>query len=184
MRIPYARNSQHQHNKCKCLRNAHHLSTKRLDAATRRYAPLILLLLLAPYLAVQFALAATLTGLLNAWQPIHGISSTRCLQDESTRVCGPRTENSYVPHGSVRKAAQCHVMTPNTFVLDMEPLLMEPRNMLELRRLKPLTLYKVEAWTHELNHFRLSKHFTRIPDGLHFGFKIDFPPVTHVQTLT
>lgn len=155
---------------------------KRLRAATKRYTPLVPLLLLAPYLAVQFALATTLIGLSNAWRPTHGLSSTRCLQNESTRVCGPRIKNSYVPHGGMRKAAQCHVTTPNIFVLDVEPLLMKPRNMLEFRRLKLLTLYKVEAWTHKLNHLRLSKYFARISDGLLFGLKIDFPLVD-IQTL-
>jgi len=59
---------------------------------------------------------------------------------------------------------------------------MEPRSALEHRKLNPLTPYKKEAWTRELNRFGLIGRFAKIPEGFRNGFKIDFPPITTVQT--
>jgi hypothetical protein len=123
-----------------------------LGAATRRYAPLVLLLHLAPYLAAQCASDATHTGPLSAQLPKCGTSSMRLLQNGSAKVYGPKTESNSVLHCSAKKAAQYLDMTLSTSVLGVVLLHTELRNALEHRKQNPLTPYKVDAWTHELRN--------------------------------
>ena len=56
----------------------------------------------------------------------------------------------YVLIGNVSKAAPIPGMTANTFAPDVDPQLMELRNVLKCRKLRALTPYHPEVWEHYL----------------------------------
>jgi hypothetical protein len=87
-----------------------------------------------------------------------------------------------VLRGNEKKVAQPPSMMPNTSVQDVEQPLMEPRSVLELRKQVLLMPHKAEVWARELRCAGVIEHFMKIPDGLCLGVKIDFPPISTVQT--
>lgn len=68
-----------------------------------------------------------------------------------------------------------------TYVRDAEQPPTALKDALELRKLRPLTPYKVDAWKRELRRAGLLDRFAKIPEGLLLGFKIDFPSIRTVQ---
>ena len=59
---------------------------------------------------------------------------------------------------------------------------MEPRNVLELRKLQALTPYKPQAWDHYLSVANLTKKYPSLSQSLRTGFFLDFPIITLTQT--
>jgi hypothetical protein len=90
--------------------------------------------------------------------------------------------NSYVQRGNEKKVALSPSMIHDTSAPVVEPLRMEPRSALEHRKLHPLTPYRADAWEHELQEAGILERFTKIPFGFRYGFHIDFPTITSVQT--
>lgn len=58
---------------------------------------------------------------------------------------------------------------------------MAPRDVLERRKLAPLTPYKAEAWERELRNAGALDRFAKVPEGFRLGFKVDFPVISNVQ---
>jgi hypothetical protein len=59
---------------------------------------------------------------------------------------------------------------------------MEPACVLELRRLRPQTPYRADAWETALNWTGLINFFPNIPSGLREGFCVGYPTPFRVQT--
>ena len=58
---------------------------------------------------------------------------------------------------------------------------MEPSAVLVQRTCSPLTPYKAAVWEKALHEANIFFHFIVIPSGLHNGFLVDFPTVSHTQ---
>jgi hypothetical protein len=67
------------------------------------------------------------------------------------------------------------------FAQDAEPSLMALKAALELRKYNPVTPYQTEAWCRELAHLGLLSRFSKIPDGLRYGFVLNFPTILFTQ---
>lgn len=83
--------------------------------------------------------------------------------------------------GNVMKGVPPPDTTPATSVQDVGQPHMAPKNVLERRKLSPLTPYKAEAWERELRNAGALKRFAKILEGLRLGFRIDFPSISNVQ---
>lgn len=59
---------------------------------------------------------------------------------------------------------------------------MELSTALEHRKSNPIMPYKAEAWARDLQCFGLLPCFTKIPDGICFGFNLKFPTISSTQT--
>ena len=58
---------------------------------------------------------------------------------------------------------------------------MEPADAPVHKKLHLQLPYKPAAWLEVLQQAGLVEHFSTIPDGLHFGFTVGYPPISHVQ---
>jgi len=56
------------------------------------------------------------------------------------------------------------------------------RDTLALRRFRPHTPYIANAWEHVLEAFELMSWYPHLVEGLHFGFYIGVPEITHTFT--
>ena len=105
-----------------------------------------------------------------------------CLPNESIEPSSAKPQaNASAPDGSARMAAQTSTHT-RTYVQVAGHHPTELKAALEHRRAKALTTYNPDTWTSELRNVGIIDCFNTIPDGLKFGFKIDFPNIMHVQT--
>ena len=128
------------------------------------------------------AVKCTVFQSLNAMPTRPGTSSMTCLPNESIEPSLAKPQaNTSAPDGSARTAAQTSTHT-RTYVQVVGHHPMELKAALEHRRAKALTPYNPDTWTSELHNVGIIDHFNTIPDRLKFGFKIDFPNITHVQT--
>jgi len=89
--------------------------------------------------------------------------------------------NASAPGGSAKTAAQTSTPT-HTSVQAAGRHPTELKAALEHRRARAITPYNPDAWTSELRNAGIIDRFSTIPDGLRFGFRIDFPNISHVQT--
>lgn len=71
---------------------------------------------------------------------------------------------------------------PSTSVQAVELPPTERSVALVLRNRVPITPYKPDAWERALQSHGLLNRFHNIPEGLRTGFKLDFPPISHVQS--
>ena len=58
---------------------------------------------------------------------------------------------------------------------------MVPNSALELRNRVPTTPYKADNWYSALKSAHILSHFHDVPLGLHQGFVVDFPIISHIQ---
>ena len=118
----------------------------------------------------------------NATKRRHGTTNTTRSPNESTGNYLPRPPtNAYAPNGNEKKAAR-NENASATFAQDAELQLMELTDALSLRSVRPQTPYKPDAWEQMLRIADLVNDYGDIPNGLRYGFKIDFPNITHVQS--
>ena len=139
---------------------------------------------MTPYQHVWSASATkcTVSQLSNVTPTRPGTSSMTHLPNESIKPSSAKPQaNTSAPDGSARMAAQTSTHT-RTYVQVAGHHPTELKAALEHRRAKALTPYNPDTWTTELHNAGIIDHFNTIPDGLKFGFKIDFPNITHVQT--
>lgn len=113
--------------------------------------------------------------------PNYGTRNGMLLLKESTRRSSPRMGAAFVQSGSEKKGVPS-VMTRNIFAPAVEPRLTELRDALMHRRSNPTTPYKAAAWEHELRRLNILGRFRDIPDGLRYGFIINFPRITCTQS--
>ena len=139
---------------------------------------------MTPYRPVQSvsAVKCTASQLLNATPARHGTTNMTRSQNGSTEplLLNPQA-NICAPNGSTKMDAQTSMRT-HTSALAADHLPMELRTALERRRARALTPYNPDTWASELCSAGIINRFSDIPDGLRFGFRIDFPNITHVQT--
>ena len=139
---------------------------------------------MTPYQHVWSASATkcTVSQLSNVTPTRPGTSSMTHLPNESIKPLSAKPQaNTSAPDGSARMAAQTSTHT-RTYVQVAGHHPTELKAALEHRRAKALTPYNPDTWTTELHNAGIIDRFNTIPDGLKFGFKIDFPNITHVQT--
>jgi hypothetical protein len=136
---------------------------------------------LPPSPAALFALAATPTTLLIAQPHAHGTVSTKRFLSVSTKHSGQRLGSSSALPGREKRVVTVPITTLTTSVSAAEPSPMGPRDALELRQCEPLTPYKIEAWTKELQSAGLLPCFAKILLSLKEGFILKFPHISHIQ---
>jgi hypothetical protein len=100
---------------------------------------------------------------------------------ESTKHYGLRTEKYCAPPGNKKRAVTATSMMHAMYAQDAGPSLMALKAALELRKSNPVTPYQTEAWCRELAHLGLLSHFSKIPEGLRYGFVLNFPTILFTQ---
>jgi hypothetical protein len=92
--------------------------------------------------------------------------------------------NSYVPCGREKRDVTAPSTTTVIPAQAVEPLPIEPRAVLKLRRHNPTTPYKANNWDKILRAAGLLPCFAKVPEGIQSGFKLNFPTITVTQTPT
>lgn len=69
-----------------------------------------------------------------------------------------------------------------TFAPAVAPPLTALTNALAARSIKAQTPYDPDAWQSLLSEANLNDRFGNIPDGLRYGFIVDFPTISHLQS--
>jgi hypothetical protein len=111
-----------------------------------------------------------------------GTTNTKPIPSESTGSYGPKPPtNACAPSGSGGKAARNDTVSL-TFAQGVARPPTELTDALGRRSAQPRTPYKPDAWERMLNVADLLKDYGDIPHGLRYGFKIDFPNITRVQS--
>ena len=137
-----------------------------------------------PSQSVLYASASrsTKAQLLSAMNRRRGTRNTRPSLEESTEHSMPKPQdNVSVQDGNDVKGAQTGITTPIA-VWDVALPLTELTTVLRCRGLQAQTPYNPNAWERALVLADPDHHFCSIPDGLRFGFIIDFPNILSVQS--
>ena len=110
------------------------------------------------------------------------MTSSKPSSNNSTKLCVlEKLEPPYAVHGNAIMVAPKN-MTICISVQDVEHSHMALVDVLALRKQRPRTPYKAEAWEQALRRAGLLEHFSSIPSGLHKGFTVGYPMLDHVQT--
>ena len=138
---------------------------------------------LTPSQSVRYAWDATNTASSSVKKILPGTKNTVPLPHalESRSSHASPTLSRSVQNGSARVPAQANIPI-STFARDAEITRTALLTALERRKLVPLTPYKADAWMENLRHFGLLHRFTKVTDGLRFGFILNFPLIAHVQS--
>jgi hypothetical protein len=132
--------------------------------------------------SAPYALAETHTELSTASQKKPGMAHSALCAPVFTVSLLPEMDAQYAAIGNERRAVSILLTTSATSVLDVPPPLTVLKAALEHRKLKASTPYKPDAWQLQLLQAGLFERYSHIPDGLRFGFRLDFPVITSTQS--
>ncbi|KIK80554.1 hypothetical protein PAXRUDRAFT_158369 [Paxillus rubicundulus Ve08.2h10] len=91
------------------------------------------------------------------------------------------TTNNCAPTGRDLRAVPSPT-TPFTTAQDVAPHPTAHTDALALKTHSLPTPYKHDVWERVIHNSNLAPHFAHLLNSFHSGFKIDFPPIAHVQT--
>ena len=156
--------------------------SNNLPNAPRLFAPSQLEVNLFQSLPYTLALRTMRAQSSSAMNRRRGTRNTRLSLRESTKCFTPKPwDNISVPGGSDVKNVQTGTTTP-TSAQDAALPLMELTTVLRCRGLWVQTPYEPNAWKQVLVLADPDRCFHSIPDGLRFGFIIDFPNISSIQS--